>query len=182
MKGINRKYSWYAIYTKSRSEKKLHQELLEQGIVSYLPLKKELRVWSDRKKWVEMPLFSSYVFVRVSLKEYYTAINSTYAVCYVTIRGKAVAVPDRQIEALKILLNEENKKLELVSSDISVGEEVEVLYGPLKGVCAEIVEIRGKHRLLLRFGSLGCCVHAEISLDLVKQLQIREESKVEELV
>ena len=101
MKVLKRNYRWYAIYTRSRSEKKLYKELLDKGVESYLPLKKELRVWSDRKKWVESPLFTSYVFVKVSEREYYDAISSHWAVRYVCFEGRAVPIPDSQIESLK---------------------------------------------------------------------------------
>nr|WP_320118754.1 UpxY family transcription antiterminator [uncultured Marinifilum sp.] len=167
-----REYFWYAIYTKSRSERKLYQDLLHDGIEAYLPLKKELKIWSDRKKWVESPLFNSYVFVRVSAKEYHKAIASTYAVCYVSIRGKAVPVPENQIEALRIFLRDENRKLEFTSADLKTGDTVEVIGGSLKGAKGEIVQIRGKHRLVLRFDSLGTCLTTEIKIEEVKKTKI----------
>ena len=80
----------------------MYSELEEKGIETYLPLKKELRVWSDRKKWVESPLFTSYVFVKVSDREYHEAVNSDWAVCYVCFESRAVPIPDSQIESLKL--------------------------------------------------------------------------------
>ena len=56
--------TWYALYTKSRNEKKAHSALVSSGIDSFLPLIKNLKQWSDRKKWVEEPLFRSYLFVQ----------------------------------------------------------------------------------------------------------------------
>ena len=81
------------------------------GVDCYLPLKKELRVWSDRKKWVESPLFASYVFVRVSEREYHMAINSTWAVRYVSFSGKAVVIPELQIEGLKSFLPDQEREV-----------------------------------------------------------------------
>lgn len=167
-----RKYFWYVIYTKSRSERKLYQDLLNAEIEAYLPLKKELKIWSDRKKWVESPLFNSYVFVRVSSSEYHQAIASDYAVCYVSIRGKAVPVPENQIEALRIFLKDEKRKLEYSSADLKAGDLVEVICGSLKGAKGEITQIRGKHRLVLRFDSLGTCLSTEIKLEEVKKTNI----------
>lgn len=168
-----REYFWYVIYTKSRSEKKLNMDLQEKGFETYLPMKRELRVWSDRKKWVETALFSSYVFVKVTAKDYLKAIDSQYAVCYVRIKGKAVAVPEKQIEALKRLVEDEQRDLEVTSADIETGKPVEVLAGPLKGVLGEVVEIRGKHRLVLRFESLGACVLTEIGISEVKLIEAK---------
>ena len=59
---------WHAIYVHSRAEKKVHVELTLKGIESFLPLHRKLRQWSDRKKWVEIPLISGYVFVHITRK------------------------------------------------------------------------------------------------------------------
>jgi len=140
----------------------------------YLPLKRELRVWSDRKKWVEIPLFTSYVFVKVSEREYHQAINSIWAVRYVCFGGKAVPIRESQIEALKCFLADRKRDVELTSRDLKKGDQLEVTTGPLKGVLGEVLQIRGQHRLVLRFKSLGCCVHADISLDEVKRSKSTE--------
>ena len=171
MKVLKRNYRWYAIYTRSRSEKKLYKELLDKSIEVFLPLKKELRVWSDRKKWVENPLFTSYIFVRVSEREYYEAINSTWAVRYVCFEGRAVPIPDSQIDSLKLFLEDTKRDVELTSRSLKKGEHLEITIGPLKGVRGELVQLRGQHRIVLRFISLGCCVHADISMDEVKRLK-----------
>ena len=170
MKVLKRTYRWYAIYTRSRSENKLYSELEKKGIEAYLPLKKELRVWSDRKKWVETPLFSSYVFVRVSEREYYDAISSHWAVRYVCFESRAVAIPDSQIKSLKLFLEDTKRNVELTQNSLQKGDHLEVTLGPLKGVRGELLQLRGQHRIVLRFISLGCCVHADISMDEVKRL------------
>jgi transcription antitermination factor NusG len=149
----------------------LYKELSDKGVESYLPLKREMRVWSDRKKWVETPLFSSYVFVRVSEREYYDAISSHWAVRYVCFEGRAVPIPDSQIESLKLFLEDTKRDVELTSRSLKKGDHLEVTIGPLKGVRGELLQLRGQHRIVIRFISLGCCVHADISLDEVKRLK-----------
>ena len=59
---------WIAIYTKPRYEKTVKKEFQKKGFKVYLPMLKERRKWSDRKKWIEFPLFRSYLFVRTKLK------------------------------------------------------------------------------------------------------------------
>ena len=61
---------WYAIYTNPRAEKLVHLRLEETGVEAFLPLQKTYRQWSDRKKLVEKPLLSSYVFVKVMPKQF----------------------------------------------------------------------------------------------------------------
>lgn len=174
MKTISRPYHWHAIYTKSRAEKKLHSLFTQQGIECYLPMKKGLRQWSDRKKWVEEPLIRSYIFVRVSEREYYDVLNNDYATRYVTFGGKAAHIPDRQITSLKTFLSDANRCVELTHEDLTHGDEVEILTGPLKGALGEVIQIRGQHRVVLRFVSLGCCIHTEIKLDEIKKLTLNQ--------
>ena len=64
----DKKY-WYVVYTKPRWEKKVYSLLEEEGIEAYCPLNKVHKQWSDRMKWVEEPLFKSYVFVRLAEEE-----------------------------------------------------------------------------------------------------------------
>jgi transcription antitermination factor NusG len=70
---------WHALYTKPRHEKKVADQLLDKRIDTYLPLRKILKQWSDRKKWVEEPLFKSYVFIHADAKERQRALY-TYGV------------------------------------------------------------------------------------------------------
>ena len=99
---------WYAIYTKSRNEKKVALNLQEKGIEVYLPLLKTLKQWSDRKKWVEEPLFRSYLFVRILDKNYLEVLQTDGVVRFITFRQERVPVPDQQIEAVKAYLNEDD--------------------------------------------------------------------------
>ena len=89
---------WHVVYTRSRTEKKVCDELTINNIECFLPLQKKLRQWKDRKKWVEMPLMSGYCFVHVSRKEYDKVLQTNNVVCYITFEGKAAAIPDKQID------------------------------------------------------------------------------------
>ena len=93
MAHINFDYNWYALYTRSRYEKKLNQDLMTRGIECYLPLKVEKKKWSDRVKVIEEPLLRGYLFVKVSNREYFNVLNANGAVSYVAFEGKAAAIP-----------------------------------------------------------------------------------------
>src|SRR5437763_6678953 len=58
---------WYALQIKPRSEKKAELQLRAKGIETYLPLVRQVRWWSDRRKIIETPLFAGYEFVRIPL-------------------------------------------------------------------------------------------------------------------
>ena len=61
---VEDKKDWYAIYTMPRSEKKVYNRIIESGIEAYLPLLTTVRIWSDRKKKVSLPLIPSFVFIK----------------------------------------------------------------------------------------------------------------------
>src|SRR6266446_2925486 len=61
------KLRWYALHTRARHERVVENRLREQGLEAFLPTVRETHRWSDRKKTVEVPLFSCYVFVRCAL-------------------------------------------------------------------------------------------------------------------
>ena len=164
---INSTYQWHAIYTRSRFEKKLANLLEQKGINCYLPLKIEKRQWSDRVKKIEEPLLKGYLFVKVSNKEYFDVLNTPGAVCYVSFEGKAAPIPEKQINDLKAFLQYVNDQVDVTRERLSKGEKIIVVTGPLKGVTGELIDFKGKNRIVLRFENIGYCVLTDIPLEQV---------------
>ena len=175
-------YQWYAIYTRANGEKKLLSNLLEKNIECYLPVKKSLKCWSDRKKWVEEPLFRCYIFVKVCYKEFFTALNTPGVVCYVSFGGKAQPIPEAQILNIKSFLDQSDHEVTLTYERIQKGVSVEVLHGSLKGVKGEVINICGQSRLVMRIDSMNCSLYANISKEEVKILEEKAEQKTHALV
>jgi transcriptional antiterminator RfaH len=159
---------WYAAYTKSRSEKKVLKRLTDNGFEAYLPIRRKRHQWSDRLKWVEEPLIRSYIFLHVNESEYYNAINTPGLVCYVTFEGKAAPIPDRQIDILKVLLNE-GADMEVSNERFAPGEKIIVISGTLVGMQGEMVEYRGRKKVLVRLGSTGTNILVTVGLDLIEK-------------
>ena len=159
---------WYAHYTKSRTEKKVLARLTENGFEAYLPIRRKRHQWSDRLKWVEEPLIKSYIFIHVNERDYYNAINTPGLVCYVTFEGKAAPIPDRQIDILKILLHE-GAEMEVINERFAAGQKIIVISGTLVGMQGEMVEYRGKKKVLVRLGSTGTNILVSVSLDLIEK-------------
>jgi transcription antitermination factor NusG len=147
---------WYALYTKSRAEKKLKERLDMLQIEAYLPLHWVERRWSDRKKIVEVPLFNSYLFVKTkSETEYFKALKCDGAVRYITLLGKPSIITDKEIDTLHFILSKQNEIIvEATSNKYEKGEWVEIVKGVLKGVMGELVDHHGQHKILIRVGSL----------------------------
>lgn len=96
---------WYAIYTKSRCEKKVHQLLTEKGIESYCPTVVVKKKWSDRLKKVEQPLFTSYVFVNIQNSQFEVVRTTNHVVNFVYWLGKPAKILTKEIEEIKALIN-----------------------------------------------------------------------------
>ena len=145
---------WYALYTSSRTEKKTYQRLIDAGVTTYLPLVKTLKQWSDRKKWVEEPLFRSYIFVRINKTEYIKVLNVPGVVRFITFEGKAVPIPDLQIEAIRQFINLE----EIIDEPLEkliIGDKVEITRGQLFGLAGYLVDYHGKQKVRIEIESIG---------------------------
>lgn len=161
--------TWYAIYTKSRSEKRVAEQMKATGFTVYLPLVKTLRQWSDRKKKVEVPLISSYVFVKVSERDYYNILNTQGVVRYVTFEGKAAPIPEKQIIAMQMAVDNE-ADIEISTEQMAPGEQVKVINGPLKGAEGEYVFGKGKRSFVIRLNHMGYALKVEVPASDVAKL------------
>ena len=100
------KKNWYAVYTKPRWEKKVAETLTNQKIHNYCPLNRVLRQWSDRKKFVYEPLFTSYVFVRVAERQL-ARLNQLDGILQVVYwLGKPAIIKEEEIEVIRQFLHE----------------------------------------------------------------------------
>lgn len=163
------KPKWFAIYTKPRAEKKVNEQLLQFGYEAYLPLKKEVKQWKDRLKKVEVPLFNSYVFVKVNAKQYFEIPKLVKGfVKYVTIGGQKIAVRDEEIEAIKKMLDY-SSQIDISNEDFILNERVEINFGKLKGFKGKLVEFRGKYRIAIRIDTLGTNLLVEINKNAVQK-------------
>jgi len=174
-------YQWYAVYARANSEKKLFDNLQEKNIECYLPMRRVLKYWIDRKKWVEEPLFRCYIFVKVSYKEFFNVLNTTGAVSYVCFGGRAQAIPETQINNIKMFLAQSVHEITVSHERIQRGVAVEVLQGSFKGIKGEVINVLGQSRLLIRIDSMNCSLYANIEKDEVMLLEEKQLSEVRTL-
>ena len=161
---------WTAVYTRSRYEKQLHELLTEQRIESYLPLHRVLTQWSDRKKWVEKPLFPSYLFVRARKEDQFKVLNTPGAVRYVSFNGQIARVRDEEIACIQRLIAGE-ARLEAVAGYIDKGTPVNIQGGSLAGLQGELVSYQSSKRVLVRIESIGHNVLVSVAFDLIEPAQ-----------
>jgi len=160
---------WFALYTRARNEKKVAKLLTDADFEVYLPLKKSLKTWSDRKKWVEEPLIPSYLFVKIHEHQYTEVLTFGGAVRFIFFGGKIAPIPDWQINSLQILMTSQ-AEVNLLPEHFPPGTSVEVTDGPLKTLRGEIIDIRGSKRVILRIDSLRISLSVEVSLDHLRRI------------
>jgi transcription antitermination factor NusG len=152
---------WYAVYTHSRAEKKVARELTKQRIEHYLPLIKTLKQWTDRKKKVEEPLIRSYIFVRIPENDYLDVLHTPGVMTLIRFSGKLVAIPDWQIDNLRILLGT-SLPITVENRELITGEEVRITRGTLEGLRGIIQKIKGEHKLVISIHAL----HYHLTVDI----------------
>ncbi len=153
MPPVTRQYRWYVLYTRSKHEKAAERYLKSCGIEVFLPMRRVQRNRTDRKIWIQEPVFRSYLFVRVSSREYDKALQSDSISRYVSVGGFPCFVPDEQIKAIREILND-SVDFEVTQDKFESGDQVTITSGALSGYLAEVVERLGRKSLILRIGCL----------------------------
>ena len=138
---------------------------------------KSIRQWSDRKKTIEVPLFSSYIFVHIDEKEYFTVIKVQGIVKFVSFEKKRVAIPDYQIEAIRKYV-ETGEEIIANEKDYKVGKLVMVTRGGMKGLKGRLVEILGKQRVKVEIESIQQSLFLQIPLGSLEIIGEAGEDKV----
>ncbi|MFI5162335.1 MAG: UpxY family transcription antiterminator [Sphingobacteriales bacterium] len=158
-------HKWYPVYTHPRAEKKACQALANKGIETYLPIRRQLKLWSDRKKWVDEPFIKSYLFVHITEHEQTEVLMTKGIARFIYFGGKIASMPERQVDDLKLLMASA-VELEITEENLLPGEKIIIKAGPLKGMVGEIISYRSQKQLALRLESLGCSIiiHAAASL------------------
>ena len=165
--------NWYAVYTRPRHEKKVFETLQEMEWEAFLPLVPRVRLWKDRKKKVEMPLFSSYLFARFDYKYRFDLLHISGVVKVVNFKGTPAVVPEWQIDALKkMIANPEKMQLEQY---MRAGEQVEVIEGVFKGMRGAVKVVKGMTRLMVTIEGIQQTVSVELDSSFVKKIKVNNE-------
>jgi len=161
-------YKWYPVYTHPRAEKKARQALESKGLEVYLPLRRQQKQWSDRKKWVEEPFIKSYIFVYITEQEQAEVLMTRGVSRFIYFGNKIASMPGRQIDDLKLLMASP-LDLEITEESLAPGEKIIIKAGPLKGMTGEIISYRSQKQLALRLESLGCSIIIHIAASLISR-------------
>jgi transcription antitermination factor NusG len=140
---------WYGLQTRPRHEKMVAQRLAEKGVTTFLPLLTEEHRWSDRKKSVEVPLFSCYVFAKFlpERSERLRVLRVDGVFGLVGAGGEGASIPDEQIEAVR---NVVAAKIQWsVHPFLKIGQRVRIRSGALNGVEGILIARNGDRTLII---------------------------------
>ena len=151
---------WFALWTRSRHEQVVREQLEQKRIESFLPTVTRWSRWKDRKKKIDWPLFPGYCFARFNPQERLPILKCTGVVNIISFEGEPAPIPEREIDGIR----------QLVESDLAYdpcplireGMLVEVVHGPLKGVAGRLVRKNEKARLVLSVDLIGQAVSVEV--------------------
>ena len=151
---------WYALWTRSRHEQVVREQLESKHIESFLPTVTRWSRWKDRKKKVAWPLFPGYCFARFNPRDRLPVLTCTGVVHIISFEGEPAPIPEREIGGIRLLVESE------LAYDpcpmIHEGMMVEVAHGPLRGVVGRLTR-KGPHaRLVLSVDLIGQAVSVEV--------------------
>jgi transcription antitermination factor NusG len=155
--------NWYALHTRSRHERVVENRLQQQGISTFCPIVSEVHRWSDRRKKVEVPLFSCYVFVHLAMTpgERAKIFRAEGFLGFVGVRGQALPIPDEQIDAVRAIIDQ---KLPWCShSYLKVGQRIRIRGGALDGVEGIYLSRNGEDSLVVSVDAVQRSMAVRIS-------------------
>lgn len=162
---------WIAIRSKPRSEKIVSIELSKKNIESFLPTVKKRQQWSDRKKWVDFPLFPSYLFAKIELKDSIYILNTRGVSTIVKFGDRVITIDEKVVNSIRLALEGEYDLHPI--KFFTIGDQVSVIDGPMKGAVG-IVETKNKNdenRLIIKIEALQQAVAVHINSEYLEYIK-----------
>ncbi len=165
--------NWFVIQTKPRNEKKVEKQIIEKGVEVFLPLITSIRYWSDRKKKIQVPMFSGYLFVHASEDERVLAIRNTIgALRYLFYEKRPARLMENEIESIKLSLKAP-ERVKVDYSSFNQGDMVMITSGVFKGMKGLVTEIRGNYKLTVNLYELSMSLNIVLNpyeIELLKNI------------
>ena len=158
---------WYAVWTRSRHEQVVREQLERKQIAAFLPTIPRWSRWKDRKKKIDWPLFPGYCFARFDPENPLAILKCTGVVNIVSVEGRPAPIPEYELDSIRLLVGSE---LQFDPCPmIHEGTMVEVIHGPLRGVIGRLLRKDApRARLVLSVDLIGQAVSVEVDAADVK--------------
>jgi transcriptional antiterminator RfaH len=163
---------WFAVYTGFRKEKAAQVLLDRKHIHSYLPMQTYRRQYERKVKFVDIPLISCYLFVKITTAAYVSVLETEYVHGFVRFSKDLIAIPEQEITWLKRILEDEEVTVELMEDKTSfeTGDRVEILSGRLAGLQGRLLHKHGKQSFVVALDGIGHALNLTIDSDLLRKI------------
>ena len=162
---------WFAIYVRYKREKVVLEELQRQGIEAYLPIQKKVRMYGKRRRTVELPLFNSYLFVKITSKHYIPVLSVDNVLKFIKFSNNLLAIPDREIEIIKNVIGD-NISVRVKENGFVEGDTVVIMRGNLTGVKGVLLETRSKGNVLVELKNVGFTLQLTMDISMLEKSSI----------
>jgi len=167
--GAHAEPNWYVAYTRANHEKRVAMQLEGRTVEYFLPFYKSVRQWKDRRVQLELPLFPSYVFVRLPLRDRLRVLEIPGVVRLVGFDGHPAALSEQEIEALRESLASQLKLRP--HPYLTVGRRVRIKSGPLNGLKGILVRKKGSFQVIVSIELIMRSVIAQVELSDLELVQ-----------
>ncbi len=161
---------WFAIYTKVKTEKYVVDHLTKKGIEAYIPLLSVTKKYKSKVKKLKIPLFNSYVFVKISRDERVRVLETEYVYKFVKQTNKEESIPEEEINILKRVVGEFEGDIAASTIEWQEGQSVEVIGGSLTGIKGKVVKKASKNNFVVELTSIGFELQIEIAESQLRRL------------
>lgn len=146
--------------------------LSERHFEVYCPLIETIRHWSDRKKKVKIPLFNSYVFIKLEERERERVLRDPGVLNFVFWLGKPALVREAEIDAIRYITLEA-QEIKVSSSRHNIGDNVLIKEGTFKGLRG-LVDTINKNQVTLYIDALQCKIQFKYSRRFLQEQKVNE--------
>ena len=151
----------------------------EAGYESYLPLRRELHNWSDRKKWVETPLLKSYVFVKITKIQDSLVRAMNGVVTIVAFNGNIATIPDSQIQVMKDFLAAEISVQVHALEHLKCGRMVRIKSGTLEGKKGMLISDCEDGNFAVEISGISMAMVVTIDAEMLEDLPDSEQPETD---
>jgi transcription antitermination factor NusG len=162
---------WFALRVKSRHEKTVALAARNKGFEEFLPLYRWRQTWSDRSKWVEMPLFPGYVFCRLDSARRLPLLTIPGVLNFVSFGKTPVAIDDAEIASVQAAVLSD-----LVTepcSFVDKGQRVRIQRGPLAGTEGILIDAAKRQQVVVSLTILRRSIAVNIDSQWVEPLALQ---------
>ncbi|MGH9865425.1 MAG: UpxY family transcription antiterminator [Candidatus Acidiferrales bacterium] len=166
---------WYAAYTCANHEKRVAGQFSGRGVEHFLPLYETVHRWKDRRMRLELPLFPSYIFVHLPLRERLRVLQVPGVVRLVGFGDHAAPLPADEIEMLRNGLSGEFKAKP--HPYLTAGRRMRITSGPLAGMEGILMRQKSNFRLVLSINLIMRSIVVDVDAADIQPLNAVEEHR-----